>query len=121
MPRDTTPPDVSNEATLFDGETEKQSAAESPGGEPRNARSGQSQGVSQSLISVTNGEFAAAKMTPGDELEVRLARMHFWKGAYTRRGVNLQRHFHPEPLVVTDLDLLAIEITSQLSLMKTML
>lgn len=119
MPRDTTPPDASNEATLFDGETEKPSATESPGGEPRNAGSGQSQGVSQSLNSVTNGGFAPAKMTPGDELEVRLARMYFWKGAYARRGVNLQRHFHPEPLVVTDLDLLAIEITSQLSLMKT--
>ncbi|AWG62455.1 DNA-binding response regulator [Mycobacteroides abscessus] len=59
------------------------------------------------------------RMTPGDELEMRLARMYFWRGAYTRRGVNLQRHFHPEPLLVTDLDLLAVDITSQLTLNRT--
>jgi hypothetical protein len=62
---------------------------------------------------------AAFRMTAGDELEMRLARMAFWKGAYARRGVNLGRHFHPEPLVVTDLDLLAIDVTSGLGLAKT--
>jgi hypothetical protein len=45
--------------------------------------------------------------------------MHYWRGAYTRRGVSLERHFHPEPLAVTDLDLLAIDITSQLTLTRT--
>lgn len=57
--------------------------------------------------------------TPGAELEIRLARMHFWKGSYARNGVNLQHHFYPEPLIVTDLDLLAIQLTPQLAFAKT--
>lgn len=58
-------------------------------------------------------------LTAGDELEVRLARMQFYKGAYTRRGVNLERHFHPDPLLVTDLDLLSFDVTTRLTLSKT--
>ncbi|MFD1811100.1 hypothetical protein [Rhodococcus gannanensis] len=45
--------------------------------------------------------------------------MQFFKGAFTRRGINLQRHFHPEPLLVTDLDLLSFDITARLTLSKT--
>ncbi|WP_143028311.1 DNA-binding response regulator [Tessaracoccus flavus] len=45
--------------------------------------------------------------------------MQFFKGAYARRGINLERHFHPEPLLVTDLDLLSFDITAHLSLYKT--
>lgn len=37
------------------------------------------------------------KLTEGDELEYRLARMFFWQGCYARRGVNLQRHCEPGP------------------------
>lgn len=59
------------------------------------------------------------KLTEGDELEYRLARMFFWQGCYARRGVNLQRHFHPDPVQVTDLDLLAYEVSPQLELIKT--
>lgn len=62
---------------------------------------------------------AQGRLDPGDELEIRLARMQFFKGAYTRRGVNLERHFHPEPLLVTDLDLLSFDITARLTLSKT--
>lgn len=58
-------------------------------------------------------------LAPSDELEVRLARMQFFRGAYTRRGINLERHFHPEPLLVTDLDLLSLELTARLTLSKT--
>lgn len=61
----------------------------------------------------------APSLDPADELEVRLARMQFLRGAYTRRGINLERHFHPEPLLVTDLDLLSFEITARLTLSKT--
>lgn len=60
-----------------------------------------------------------ARLNPGDELEVRLARMQFFRGAYTRRGVNLERHFYPEPLLVTDLDLLSFEFSARLTLSKT--
>lgn len=59
------------------------------------------------------------RLTEGDELEYRLARMFFWQGCYARRGVNLQRHFLPDPLQVTDLDLLAYEVSPQLELIKT--
>lgn len=45
--------------------------------------------------------------------------MQFFRGAYTRRGINLERHFHPEPLLVTDLDLLSLEVTARLTLSKT--
>lgn len=60
-----------------------------------------------------------SRLTPGDELEIRLARMQFFQGAYTRRGINLERHFYPEPLLVTDLDLLSFDVTARLTLTKT--
>ncbi|HZR50346.1 MAG TPA: hypothetical protein VFB06_12580 [Streptosporangiaceae bacterium] len=55
----------------------------------------------------------------GDELEYRFARMYFWQGSYARRGINMERHFHPEPLLVTDLDLLAYQFSPQMELIKT--
>lgn len=61
----------------------------------------------------------SGKLEAGDELEIRLARMQFFRGAYTRRGVNLERHFHPEPLLVTDLDLFSVELTARLTMSKT--
>lgn len=63
--------------------------------------------------------FGSEPINPGDDLEIRLARMQFFRGAYARRGVNLERHFHPEPLLVTDLDLLSFDITARLTLSKT--
>lgn len=45
----------------------------------------------------------------GDQLEARLCQVWFWEGFFARRGINLQRYYHPEPLQVTDLDLFAVE------------
>jgi hypothetical protein len=50
---------------------------------------------------------------------MRLARVWFWEGAFTRRGINLQQHFTDENFTITDLDLLAFEITGQLALRRT--
>jgi hypothetical protein len=58
---------------------------------------------------------ASIKLSPGDELEMRLARLWFWEGSFSRRGINLQQHFTDENFTITDLDLLAFEITGQLS------
>lgn len=48
--------------------------------------------------------------SPGQVLEARIAQRWFWEGHFARRSVNLQRFYDPEPLQVTDLDLLAFEI-----------
>lgn len=45
----------------------------------------------------------------GEELEARVCQLWFWEGFFVRRGVDLQRYYRPEPLQVTDLDLLAFE------------
>jgi hypothetical protein len=58
-------------------------------------------------------------LDPGKALEARLAQVWFWEGAFARRGIDLQRHFYPDPLLVTDLDLLAIEIDTTLGFRKT--
>src|SRR5690348_16443834 len=50
----------------------------------------------------------------GEVLEARVAQLWFWEGFYSRSGVDLTRHFHPEPLQVTDLDLLAFDLNPQL-------
>lgn len=57
-------------------------------------------------------------ITRGDELEMRLARVWFWEGSFTRRGINLQQHFTDENFTITDLDLLALEVTGQLTLRR---
>ena len=54
----------------------------------------------------------------GELLEARVAQLWFWEGFYSRSAVDLTRHFHPDPLQVTDLDLLAFDINPQLSLRK---
>ena len=56
---------------------------------------------------------------PGEALEARVAQVWFWEGAFVRRGIDLQQHFHPDPLLVTDLDLLAIEIDPTLGFRRT--
>jgi hypothetical protein len=48
-------------------------------------------------------------------LEARVAQLWFWEGFYSRNGVDLTQHFYPEPLQVTDLDLLAIDLNPQLT------
>lgn len=82
------------------------------------ARSGASSSADKQQKSTPSSNTTPA-LEPADELEVRLARMQFFRGAYTRRGINLERHFHPEPLLVTDLDLLSFEVTARLTLSKT--
>jgi hypothetical protein len=51
----------------------------------------------------------------GQLLEARVAQLWFWEGFFSRSAVDLTRHFHPEPLQVTDVDLLAIDLSPQLS------
>ncbi len=67
----------------------------------------------------TRAHSKPAKPDAGEVLEARVAQVWFWEGAFARRGIDLQRHFHPDPLVVTDLDLLAIEIDTTLGFRKT--
>jgi hypothetical protein len=62
---------------------------------------------------------SSEKLSPGDHLEVRVARLWFWEGHYARRAVDLRRHYHPEPLLVTDLDLLAFELSPMLQVTKS--
>jgi hypothetical protein len=50
----------------------------------------------------------------GDLAEARVAQAWFWDGYYSRRAVSLQRHYYPEPIQVTDLDLLAIDLDPML-------
>lgn len=60
---------------------------------------------------------AGRSRTPdaGELLEARVAQLWFWEGFYSRSAVDLTRHFHPEPLQVTDLDLLAFDLNPQLT------
>lgn len=51
---------------------------------------------------------ARSRQPRGDELEALTAEVWFWEGYFTRRSVNLTRHYAPEPLQITDLDLLAL-------------
>lgn len=67
----------------------------------------------------TRARSKAAAVNPGKALEARVAQVWFWEGAFARRGIDLQRHFHPDPLLVTDLDLLAIEIDTTLRFRRT--
>jgi hypothetical protein len=55
---------------------------------------------------------------PGEILEARVAQLWYWEGFYSRSAVDLTRHFHPEPLQITDLDLLAFDFNPQLSRSK---
>ena len=52
-------------------------------------------------------------------MEMRVARLWFWEGYYSRSGINLKRHYHPEPLLVTDLDLLAYDFGPSLQVRRT--
>lgn len=55
------------------------------------------------------------RVDPGEELEARVAQLWFWEGFFARRAVNLQRHYDPEPLQVTDLDLFAYDFDPRLT------
>lgn len=48
----------------------------------------------------------------GKALERRVARMYFWSGLFSRASIDLRQHFHPEPLLLTDLDLVAYDIST---------
>lgn len=54
----------------------------------------------------------------GEQLEARVAQLWFWEGFFARRAVNLQRHYDPEPLQVTDLDLFAYDFDPRLTRRK---
>jgi len=57
-------------------------------------------------------------LPPGDVLEARVAQLWFWEGFYARRGINLERHYEPDPLQITDLDLLAFDLDPALARRK---
>ncbi|MFF0720458.1 hypothetical protein [Micromonospora sp. NPDC003816] len=54
----------------------------------------------------------------GHEMEARVAQLWFWEGYFARRGINLERHYHPDPLLITDLDLMAFDFNPQLARTK---
>lgn len=58
-------------------------------------------------------------LTEGDLLEVRVAQVWFWEGAWARRGVLLRRHYGADSLDVTDLDLVAYNMTATLNAQMT--
>lgn len=58
-------------------------------------------------------------LSKGAMAEARVSQLWFWEGYYSRSGVDLRRHYHPEPLQVTDLDLVAIDVSPSLQLNKT--
>jgi len=62
---------------------------------------------------------SSSSLTKGDELEARVAQLWFWEGYYARRGIDLRRWLYPEPLVVTDLDLIAYDFSPMLGVAKT--
>lgn len=105
-----TPHKPSGEVPLF----EEVASAATP--ERPNRAAGELPGANTPAATKTRSTRA---LDPGDELEIRLARMQYFRGAYTRRGINLERHFYPEPLLVTDLDLLSFDVTARLTLSKT--
>lgn len=122
MSQDTTFPDDPSDGTLFDQvQADDSPTSKATGGQDVAPVEGDSVLQRRTSRSQRRRLPAAAKttMSAGDALEMRLARMHFWQGAFTRRGVNLQKHFHPDPLLVTDLDLLAIEFSARLTIVKT--
>ncbi|MFL4480522.1 DNA-binding response regulator [Paeniglutamicibacter sp. ORCA_105] len=115
MQHDMTPPESDDNEPLFKDIASAEAKAATRGGPTRPPR-----GTAKASTSATKTiESTQHILSPGDELEIRLARMQFFKGAYTRRGINLERHFYPEPLLVTDLDLLSFDITARLTLSKT--
>lgn len=64
------------------------------------------------------GKASSWKPTEGDRAEARVAQLWFWEGFYSRSGIDLRRHYQPEPLQVTDLDLLAFEFSPVLQRRK---
>ena len=52
-------------------------------------------------------------------MEMRVARLWFWEGYFSRCSINLKRHYHPEPLLVTDIDLLAYDFGPCLQVRRT--
>lgn len=66
----------------------------------------------------TTGRPGTKAPEPGQTLEARVAQLWFWEGFYSRSAVDLTRHFDPDPLTVTDLDLLAFDLNPQLSRSK---
>ena len=59
------------------------------------------------------------RLSKGDEMEMRVARLWFWEGYFSRSGIDLKHHYHPEPLLVTDIDLMAYDIGPSLQVSRT--
>lgn len=58
-------------------------------------------------------------LSKADDMEMRVARLWFWEGYFSRCRIDLRRHYHPEQLIVTDLDLLAYDIGPTLQTSRT--
>ena len=65
------------------------------------------------------GTQSSKPLNKGDEMEMRVARLWFWEGYFSRCKINLQRYYHPEPLLVTDLDLMAYDFEPSLRVKRT--
>lgn len=59
------------------------------------------------------------QLNRGDTMEMRVARLWFWEGYYSRNGINLRHRYHPETLMVTDIDLLAYDFGASLRVSRT--
>jgi len=62
---------------------------------------------------------SSKRLNKGDEMEMRVARLWFWEGYFSRRDIDLRRRYHPEPLIITDLDLVAYDIGPSLQASQT--
>ena len=59
------------------------------------------------------------KLNRGADMEMRVARLWFWEGYFSRSGISLKRFYHPELLLITDIDLLAYDFGPTLQVSRT--
>lgn len=63
---------------------------------------------------MAQGSITPSKPSAGERLEALVAETWFWEGYFARRSIGLKRHYEPEPVQVTDLDLLAYDFDPHL-------
>lgn len=80
-------------------------------GHTRPAKAGRGEGKSAKDGNRTRRE---PVLTAGDRLELRVANLWFWEGYFVRRGVSLKYYDAGEARDVTDLDLLAMQLSGAL-------
>lgn len=60
----------------------------------------------------------STRASAGDRVEARVAQVWFWEGYYAKRGIDVQSKFGGDITQITDLDLLAFDITPSLGRTK---